>query len=223
MTTRRILCFGDSLTWGWVAVPEGAPTVRFPFEQRWTGVMASALGPDYEIIEEGLSARTTSIDDPIDPRLNGSAYLPTALASHLPLDLVVIMLGTNDTKSYYRRTPYEIALGMSKLVGQVLTSAGGVGTVYPAPQVLVVAPPPLADMPHSWFQGMFEGGREKTVALAAQYRSLASFMKVDFFDAGSCVTTGGVDGIHFTAENNAALGTALAVKVAEILDRRLAA
>lgn len=223
MTTRRILCFGDSLTWGWVAVPEGAPTVRFPFAQRWTGVMASALGPHYEIIEEGLSARTTSIDDPIDPRLNGSAYLPAALASHLPLDLVVIMLGTNDTKSYYRRTPYEIALGMSKLVGQVLTSGGGVGTVYPAPQVLVVAPPPLADMPHLWFQGMFEGGREKTVALAAQYRSLASFMKVDFFDAGSCVATGGVDGIHFTAENNAALGTALAAKVAEILDRRIAA
>ena len=217
--TRRILCFGDSLTWGWIAVHEGAPTTRFSYPQRWTGVMASKLGSDYEIVEEGLSARTTSIDDPVDPRLNGSAYLPTALASHLPLDLVIIMLGTNDTKSYYHRTPYEIAIGMSKLVGQVLTSAGGVGTVYPAPKVLVVAPPPLAPSHDPWLQGMFEGGREKTAELARQYRSLANFMKVDFFDAGSVVSTDGVDGIHFSVKNNADLGHALANKVWEIFSR----
>ncbi|MCC8944006.1 lysophospholipase L1-like esterase [Bradyrhizobium sp. USDA 4518] len=214
--TKRILCFGDSLTWGWVAVPEGSPTTRFPYAERWTGAMAAKLGPDYEIIEEGLSARTTSLDDPADPRLNGSAYLPSAIASHLPLDLVILMLGTNDTKSYFRRTPYEIAVGMSKLAGQVLTSAGGVGTVYPAPKVLIVSPPPLADLPDPWFQGMFEGGREKTVELAKQYRSLAAFLKVDFLDAGSVISTDGVDGIHFTAKNNADLGMALAEKVADI-------
>ena len=88
--TRWILCFGDSLTWGWIATPEGAPTTRYPYSERWTGVMAAALGSGYEIIEEGLNARTTSIDDPVDPRLNGAAYLPTALASHLPLDLVIL-------------------------------------------------------------------------------------------------------------------------------------
>ncbi|MGY3369816.1 lysophospholipase L1-like esterase [Bradyrhizobium sp. GM2.4] len=214
--TKRILCFGDSLTWGWVAVPEGSPTTRFPYAERWTGAMAAKLGPDYEIVEEGLSARTTSIDDPADPRLNGSAYLPSALASHLPLDLVIIMLGTNDTKSYFRRTPYEIAVGMSKLVGQVLTSGGGVGTVYPAPKVLVVSPPPLAELPDPWFQAMFEGGHEKTVEIANHYRALAAFMKVNFFDAGSVISTDGVDGIHFTAKNNADLGMALAAKVANL-------
>jgi lysophospholipase L1-like esterase len=219
MDKKRILCFGDSLTWGWVAVPASAPTTRFPYAERWTGVMGAALGKEYEIVEEGLSARTTSIDDPVDPRLNGSAYLPAALASHLPLDLVIIMLGTNDTKSYYKRTSYEIAVGMSKLVGQVLTSAGGVGTVYPAPKVLVVAPAPLAEHPDPWFAGMFEGGGQKTIELAGHYRALASFMKVEFFDAGSCVKTEGVDGIHFTAGNNLALGQALASKVSEILPK----
>ena len=178
--------------------------------------MAAKLGSAYEIIEEGLE-RTTSIDDPVDPRLNASAYLPAALASHLPLDLVIIMLGTNDTKSYYRRTPYEVAVGMSKLVAQVLTSAGGVGTVYPAPKALVVAPPPLAALPDPWFQGMFQGGHEKTAELATQYKALASFMKTEFsLDAGSVMSTEGVDGIHFTAKNNADLGTALAAKVAVI-------
>ena len=159
MTEKKsILCFGDSLTWGWIPVLEGAPTGRYPYEQRWTGAMAAELGPNYHIVEEGLSARTTSADDPNDPRLNGSHYLPSAIASHLPLDLVILMLGTNDTKPFFNRTPYDIAYGMSKLVGQVLTSAGGVGTAYPAPKCLVVAPPPLSPMPHPYFQGMFGGG-----------------------------------------------------------------
>ncbi len=212
-----ILCYGDSLTWGWIPVPEGAPTTRYAYPDRWTGAMAAQLGAGYHIIEEGLSARTTSLDDPNDPRLNGGANLPATLASHLPLDLVILMLGTNDTKSYFRRTPYEIANGMAKLVGQVGGSAGGVGTSYPAPRVLVVAPPPLAAMPHPFFVGMFEGGREKTAALAAQYRAMADFMKVNFFDAGSVVSTDGCDGIHFTVENNRALGKALAAKVVEVL------
>ncbi|MEO1797934.1 MAG: GDSL-type esterase/lipase family protein, partial [Pseudomonadota bacterium] len=139
MSEKRIMCFGDSLTWGWIPVAEGVPTTRYPAEVRWTGVLKAALGEGTTIIEEGLSARTTMLSDPTDPRLDGSAYLPSALASHLPLDLVILMLGTNDTKAYFHRTPFEIAAGMSKLVGQVLGSAGGVGTVYPAPEVLIIA------------------------------------------------------------------------------------
>ena len=171
--------------------------------------MAKELGSQFEILEEGLSARTTNLDDPGDPRLNGSNHLPAALASHFPLDLVIIMLGTNDAKSYFRRTPYEIANGLSKLMIQVLTSAGGVGTVYGAPKLLVVCPPPLAKMPHPWFQGMFEGGHEKTVEMAIVYKALCSFFGTEFFDAGTIISTDGCDGIHFTKENNIALGTAI--------------
>lgn len=220
---KSILCFGDSLTWGWIPVEEGSPTRRYPYEQRWTGVMAAELGGSYQVIEEGLSARTTSADDPNDARLNGSAYLPAALASHLPLDLVILMLGTNDTKPYFNRGPYDIAFGMSKLVGQVLTVSGGVGTPYPAPKCLVVAPPPLAPIPHPFFQGMFGGGHEKTNQLAEQYRSMADFMKVDFLNAADFITTDGCDGIHFTVENNATLGKAIAAKVKGIFARDQAA
>ena len=102
----------------------------------------SATG--FEIIEEGLSGRTTDLDDPTDPRLNGSAYLPSALATHLPLDLVILQLGTNDTKTYFHRSAYDIAVGMSKLLVQVGTSAGGVGTAYPAPRAADVRPLPSA-------------------------------------------------------------------------------
>ncbi len=216
MTERRIMCFGDSLTWGWVPVIEGAPTTRYPAEVRWTGVLRAELGEGFVVIEEGLSARTTMLSDPTDPRLDGSAYLPSALASHLPLDLVILMLGTNDTKAYFHRTPFEIVAGMSKLVGQVLGSAGGVGTIYPAPQVLVVAPPPLTPMPHAYFQSLFGGAHEKSAQFGKLYGDLADFMKVHFLDAGKVISTDGVDGIHFTKDNNRDLGKAIAAKISDI-------
>jgi lysophospholipase L1-like esterase len=217
MPVKTVLCFGDSLTWGWIPTEEGTPTQRYSPTIRWTGVLADQLGDDYLVIEEGLSARTTNIDDPTDPRLNGAAYLPAALASHLPLDLVVLMLGTNDTKVNFGRTPFDIATGMSILTVQVVTSAGGIGTTYPAPKVLVVAPPPLGQIPNPWFQLVFEGGQEKSAALADAYAAMTSFFKVPFFDAGSVISTEGVDGIHFTAQNNHDLGFAMAEQVRLLL------
>ena len=217
MADKRIMCFGDSLTWGWVPVEEGVPTTRYPAGQRWPGVLQAELGDGHIIIEEALSGRTTSLDDPTDSRLNGSTYLPSALASHLPLDLVILMLGSNDTKAYFHRTPFEITAGMSKLAGQVLSCAGGVGTIYPAPELLIVAPPPLASMPHAYFQSLFGGAREKSAQFGKLYGDLADFMKVHFLNAGDIISTDGVDGLHFTAENNRELGLAVAKKIRGIL------
>lgn len=215
--TKRILCFGDSLTWGWVGVQEAVPTTRFAFKERWTGVMLEELGPGYEVVEEGLNARTTAFDDPIDPRLNGSDYLPTCLASHYPLDLVILMLGTNDCKPYFHKTAFEIAAGMAKLIGQVLSSGGGIGTAYPAPSVLVMAPPRLVEIPDPWFDNLFKGSQAKTEELAQHYANVANFYKVQFLDAGRVVTTEGIDGVHLTVENNRDLGRAVAAKVRSIL------
>ena len=217
MPEKTVLCFGDSLTWGWVPHDPPVPSERYPRTSRWTGVLAERLGAGHLVVEEGLSGRTTNADDPLDPRLNGARYLPAALATHLPLDLVVIMLGTNDTKAYFGRTPFAIATGMSELVGQVQASAGGVGTTYPAPQVLVVAPPPLAPIRDPWFAMLFAGGQEKSAELAEAYRALAAFSGVGFFDAGSVITTDGVDGVHFSEQNNLDLGEALAVEVQRML------
>jgi lysophospholipase L1-like esterase len=217
MTEKTVLCFGDSLTWGWVPKEPPAPSERFARDVRWTGVLAAALGEGYRVVEEGLSGRTTTADDPTDPRLNGSAHLPATLASHLPLDLVVLMLGTNDTKAYFGRSPFDIATGMSVLVAQVQACAGGVGTTYPAPQVLVVAPPPLTPISDPWFEMVFRGGQEKTAAFAEMYRALAAFAGAAFFDAGSVISTDGVDGVHLSEQNNLDLGRALAGEVHAIL------
>jgi lysophospholipase L1-like esterase len=179
--------------------------------------MAAELGAEYEIIEEGLSGRTTNADDPTDARLNGANYLPSALASHLPLDLVIVMLGTNDAKVYFNRTVFDITIGMSVLIGQVATSRGGIGTTYPAPTVLLVAPPPLSEIPSPWFADLYEGGRDKTIELAPRYATLAAFLGVSFVDAGTVVSTDGIDGIHFTSKNNTALGVRLAEEVRAVL------
>lgn len=212
----RILCFGDSATWGWVPTEAAAPTVRYPRGQRWTGVLADALGEGYEIIEEGLSGRTTDIDDSTDPRLNGASYLPAALASHLPLDLVIVLLGTNDTKASYARSVHDIAQGMGHLLTQILGSAGGVGAMYPAPRAMVVAPPQADAIPDPWFADVFSGAPEKLRELPAAYRKVASFYRAGFFDSGSVISSVGVDGLHLTVENNRALGESLAERIAAL-------
>jgi lysophospholipase L1-like esterase len=215
--TRRILAYGDSLTWGWAPIQEVLPTTRYPLQERYTGFLAEALGPGYEIIEEGLSGRTTNADDPTDPRLNGLAYLPAALATHLPLDLVIILLGTNDTKAFFHREPFDIATGMATLLGAVRASAGGVGTAYPAPRALVVAPPPLGDVTHPWHGQVFAGGKQKTALLPPLYAAVAKSFGAEFFDGGSVTATDGVDGIHLTVDNNRALGLGVGEKVRAIL------
>ncbi|MGK9147174.1 SGNH/GDSL hydrolase family protein [Plantibacter flavus] len=216
--TKKILAFGDSLTWGWIPKEHAVPTERYPASVRWTGVLADELGTDYELVSEGLSGRTTTLDDPTDPRLNGADYLPAALASHLPLDLVILMLGTNDTKAYFNRSPLDIVTGVSVLVGQILGSAGGVGTAYPAPAVLLVAPPELGEIPNPWFHQVFEGAREKSAELSDRYRALATFLGIPYFDAGSVISTDGADGIHLTENNNRDLGLALVPVVKSILE-----
>lgn len=215
---RTVLCFGDSLTWGWTPKDPPVPTERFPRHLRWTGVLADGLGPGYRVVDEGLSGRTTTADDPTDPRLNGATYLPSALATHMPVDLVLLMLGTNDTKAFFGRSPFQIATGVSVLLRQVAASAGGVGTAYPAPRALVVCPPPLGEVRDPWLREVFAGGRQKTEQLPALYRAVACYAGAGFFDAGSVISTAGVDGVHLTEQNNLDLGEALVDPVRQLLE-----
>ena len=196
------------------------PSDRYPASVRWPGAAQAALGGDYLVIEEGLNARTTDVADPTLPKitgagLNGSAYLPAALASQEPLDVVVIMLGTNDLKAQFARTPTRIAQGADRLVRIAKSINGGVGTTYASPKVLLVAPPPLADT-MVFFKKPFAGGLAKSQRLAKLYEAVAQREGVGFLDAGSVVKTDGVDGLHLSADAEQALGKAIAQKVSEM-------
>jgi lysophospholipase L1-like esterase len=218
---KRIMVYGDSNTWGFIPVESGS-TTRYPADVRWPGVLNAALGQNYEIIEEGLSARTTDIRDPTLPHisgagLDGSAYLSSALATHEPLDLVVIMLGTNDVKKMFDRSPYRIALGMGKLIDIVAQTKGGVGTSYPAPKVLVLAPPPLGTLFPEARAERFAGGVEKTKALPGYYEAVARAAGAEFLDVGKLTTKDGIDGVHMSPHAHKAIGIGVAEKVKSIL------
>jgi CubicO group peptidase (beta-lactamase class C family)/lysophospholipase L1-like esterase len=218
---KRILVFGDSNTWGWVPVGRGYPTTRHAKDRRWPGVAQAELGNGYEIIEEGLSGRTTDLADPSVPELagaglDGSAYLPAAVASHLPLDLVAIMLGTNDLKASFDRTPEQIAGSVQKLVESVLAMDGAAWTEYAAPKVLVVAPPPLVAT-ERFPSEAFAGGVGKSQALSARYREIAAAAGAEFLDAGAVTHTDGVDGLHLSEDAHRELGLAVASKIRAIL------
>ena len=223
---RNILVFGDSITWGWVPTVPFMPTTRYKKEDRWPDVMATALGAEYNVNTEGLPGRTTNIDDPRLPgQLNGAKYLGPALMSHEPLDLVVIMLGSNDVKQYLRRTALEIGLGMGELINEVQEGSGLVWTIYKRPHVLIISPPPLGDNIDpslvDFVTEVFDtDAHEKLAALPTIYSKIAEAAGADYFDAATVVEPDevGIDGIHLLVEGNRDLGLAVAAKVAEILE-----
>jgi len=219
--TKRVMLYGDSNTWGFIPIKEGAPSTRYPADMRWPGVLQAKLGDDYEVVVEALNGRTTDLTDPTVPQvggagLDGAAYLPAAITSHLPLDLVVIMLGTNDLKAMYKRSPLGIALGVVKLV-DLVQAAGEVGTNYPAPKVLVLCPPPLGPLAPQSFADMFAGGIEKSKELPPYYRAIATAAKAEFLDLGQLTSTDGMDGVHLTAAGQRTIGEGVAERVKKIL------
>ncbi|MES0884410.1 GDSL-type esterase/lipase family protein [Roseibium sp. SCP14] len=221
--TKRILVYGDSNTWGWKGVEEAFPTDRYGDDERWAGVMAAELGNEFSVAIDGLTVRSTNLDDSLDwnqikaEAFNGAKTLPAAIAREMPLDLVIIMLGTNDLKAECNRSAEDIAEAVIELAGIVANSAGGVAYTYGPPRCLVVAPPALNDLPHPDFAAMFEGGREKSERLGAALEAAAGKAGVAFFDAGSVVPrAAGTDGLHMSAEQHNALGTAMAEVVRRI-------
>jgi CubicO group peptidase (beta-lactamase class C family)/lysophospholipase L1-like esterase len=222
--TKRVLVFGDSNTWGWIPVERGIPTTRYAAEQRWPGVAQAVLGDGFEIIEEGLSGRTTDLfdDDPTVKELSGagldgSAYLPAAVASHLPLDLVVIMLGTNDLKTKFDRSPENIARGVRGLIERVRRIDRGAWTEYPAPSVLVLAPPPLVQT-ERFPSAILAGGIDKSRALASHLEAVAESTGAAFFDVGAITSADGVDGIHLSEAAHRKIGLAVADRIRAILE-----
>jgi lysophospholipase L1-like esterase len=224
MNRKRILVFGDSNSWGFVPRAANEPTTRFDVSTRWPGVMADQLGATVELVEEALSGRTTDLDDlQIDlpsahlrgATFNGAKLLPAILASHLPLDLVIIMLGTNDLKTRFKRSAQKIAMAALGLARLIEECEGGVSTIYPTPKVLLLAPPPLGTSFHDPAQ--WAGSHEKSLELGSALRDAAAVANLPFLDAGEFIATDGIDGIHLTPEAHLKLGEAVAKKVSLIL------
>lgn len=210
---KNILCFGDSNTWGYTP----GTGVRFDLDTRWTGVMQSALGAGYRVLEDGQNARTSVYEDPWSPWRLGAAALPMALVAQKPLDLLVLMMGTNDLK-------FADAFGAAKGAERLIDLARSVqarkesSEVFPNGfKVLLVSPiqlhPSVADDPY----GTLRGGYAESKKFAFYYRHVAQAQNVAFFDAATVAEPSPVDGVHMDIASHRALGEALAQEVRKLI------
>lgn len=211
---RRILCFGDSNTYGYD--PRGG---RYGEDARWTMRLASQLGDGYTIIEEGFNGRTCVYDDPIEGGYkSGAAYLPPCLMSHNPLDAVVIMLGTNDAKRRFGLTPMTIGEGLMQLVRLVRMYAGD-AEGNPT-KVIVVAPVPIGDtLPRSRHAECFgPQAIEVTRGLTAEFARMARLLRCEYLNAADWAEVSELDAVHLSAKGHAGLANGLEKKIREIFE-----
>lgn len=206
---KRILCYGDSNTFGQAPMISIDDRRRFGPDERWPCVMARALGAGWTLVEEGLPGRTTVHDDPIEGLYrNGKTYLQPCLESHWPLDVVTVMLGTNDLKARFGLGPVDIAMG----VGALLYTIKSIAPPWTAPpKMLVICPPPAHGA--NWLAPLFDGAAPKARALAPLYKEQAERYGASFFDAATAAKVSPVDGVHFEVDQHHALGLAVAAEV----------
>ena len=210
---KRILCFGDSNTWGYM-VTGG----RFPEEVRWPMRLQSLLGDDYTVIEEGFNGRTTVFDDPIEGgHKSGLVYLPPFVMSHSPLDLIIIMLGTNDLKKRFGMTAFTIGGGITALVKAARTYAMNVEGL--PPKIMIVCPPPVGEnimeTRHAPIFG--EDSIEVSRELPYELGRVAKLMRCEFMDAGPYCEISKADAVHMTREDHMKLAQAVCDKVKSII------
>lgn len=215
---KHILCFGDSNTFGHCIPPEDCADGlgRFNEDERWTQLLQTALGEDYLVIEEGLGGRTTVFEDPLVEGLKGLDYLMPSLRSHRPIDLLIFMLGTNDTKDRYACSAQCIGMGMRRLAEYAkFVDCWGPGNT---PNILIIAPAPIEEgMHHSMVaETMGKDCSVKSYQLAQIYKELAQEIGCHFLDANGCQVNQ-VDFMHLTTEGHRQLAQLLTPLVPQLV------
>jgi lysophospholipase L1-like esterase len=210
---KSILCYGDSNTWGY----EPVTAQRYPRHIRWTGVAQAALGAGYELIAEGLNARTSVYDDPWSEGKNGKTYLDVCLSTHKPLDMVILMLGTNDLKF---TDAAGAAKGAETLVKHIrlLSHKEESSPVFTgALEILLVSPIRLgADVINR--ATTLRHGYGQSLRFAELYAEVARVQKIRYLDAALVAAPSERDCVHLEPEGHRALGLAIAKNVREVLD-----
>ena len=203
----NISCFGDSNTFG--TNPSGG---RWDLHERWPSVLQDELGTNYRVIEEGLGGRITVMEDALEGDKCGKRHLPVLLRSHRPLDLVIIMLGTNDMKHRFNMLPVDIAKGAAQL-GEIVKSYP-YGAYYPVPQVLLVSPVLIKPgISHSPYTGFTEEAVRVSHQLGEYYRQEAEAHHWLFLDASEVASASERDKLHMEKEDHRALAEALAAMI----------
>lgn len=213
---RTIVCFGDSNTWGFdpSSITEPNPR-RHSLEVRWTGLLATALGPACRVIEEGQNGRTTVHHDPFTPGRRGMDYLPACLESHKPIDLVIMMLGSNDLKSVFNVPATEVSSGAAVLARTVLSSTAGPDNR--PPRLLLICPPAIGDLAHlPDLAARITNGDTRSRELPRHFKALASLLGCSYLNSQEIVQPSLTDGIHLEPSEHRKLAEAIEGKIREM-------
>lgn len=205
---KRILCFGDSNTWGYIP----GTAERYSEDERWTGILQKRLGEDYRIVEEGMTGRTTVFDTGFDDLLNGKKALGYILKSQLPLDAAVVMLGTNDISDHHMD---RIELGITEIV-RLIKNAGYIyrtkTPVFPSGvKILLISPLPFGDT-----AALSDEIKAESRLYPAVYKRVSENTGVEFLDPSSFVFPSDIDGIHLTLEGHRILSELVYEKIEEM-------
>lgn len=195
-----ILCYGDSLTWG--RIPNGG---RYPKHLRWPTMLNDLLGQQHQVINFGLPGRTTIWNDPFLEGRNGLAYLQAALETFGPVDILILMLGTNDLKRHFHVGAYEAAKGVEKLINK---SRIPNDNNFPAPNLVVVAPPNILS-PTGSIAESFDGAIEKSQHFHQYYQDIATRNQCIFLNSAGVLQPSDVDGVHLDTQGNEHLAKAI--------------
>lgn len=205
-----ILCYGDSNTHGTTPLTELGVFGRYPPAARWPDVMAAALGPGHTVIAEGLPGRTTVHDDLVEGGMrNGLTVLPAIVHSHRPVDLMILMLGTNDLKTRFSVTSFEIARSVERLA-RLARSEECVA------DLMLVAPVPVREA--GVLKDTFANAEARQVGLASHMKDAAGRLDAGFVEAGLHISVSPLDGVHWEADAHERFGHVMAGAVTERLN-----
>jgi lysophospholipase L1-like esterase len=212
-SVKRILLYGDSFVYG----KASGANQRLDSKTRFSGQLQDLLGLGYEVIEEGLRARTLAGEHGFFPDRNGLAQFSPIIGSHLPVDLVIVMLGTNDCNALANKTPQEIADGLRAYPPRITEWCEFLAA--PLPQLLIVAPPHIDDAHYDPpAQKIFgPNAPAKAAALPTLYAQTAKELGAHYANAAEVCEPAAGDGIHLNPVANKALAQLLYTRIKEIL------
>ena len=225
--TKTVVCFGDSNTWGYIPARERENeeiTERYPRDVRWPGVLSALLGDEYHVIEDGLNGRTTAFNDVIGKYRDGAKYLGECLMANKPVDLLIIMLGLNDTKRRFMASSQVIAKGIEKLIRVArsggVTKSSGFGPGGGQPKILIISPVRLRDeLLESFLKIEFDQNSiQKSNELGELFFGVTRRRHCYYMNAAAYAEASKLDGLHIDAENHKKLAEAVAVKILEIFE-----
>ena len=217
----RILCYGDSNTFGTIGrwVKSDEPSERFDENTRWPCVLQKELGDGFRVVEEGLGGRTTIYPNGDAPWKNGEPYLTPCLLSHRPLDLVILNLGSNDLHVNKTLTEDTLSAGIRRLI-DIVQSLPKAGRGNKPAKILVIAPVEVRKSAPEGRQDVYpkfrgDTGRELSLLFPKLYEEAAREKGAYFLNAQLYAAPGEADGVHMDKDSHIRLGKAVAKFIQE--------